>query len=211
MDLSLIIRKVLAGDKEEFRHIIKHCNQPLFRTAIAILKNESDAEDAMQSAYLKAFVHLHSFRGESSVLTWITRILINECKMMLRAKKKPASLDSVEVLQKESLTENAVEKIDKDQIHHWLEQAVLELPEKYRMVYVVREINEFSTQNAAAALGITEQNVKIRLHRAKSIIRENLLQQVGANELFPYGNRRCDSITEKVMKIISDLPVAQYQ
>jgi RNA polymerase sigma factor (sigma-70 family) len=211
MDLSLIIRKILAGDKEEFRHIIKHCNQPLFRTAIAILKNESDAEDAMQSAYLKAFVHLHSFRGESSVLTWITRILINECKMMLRAKKKPASLDSVEVLQKESLTENAVEKIDKDQIHHWLEKAVLELPEKYRMVYVVREINEFSTQNAAAALGITEQNVKIRLHRAKSIIRENMLQQVGANELFPYGNKRCNAITEKVMKIILDLPVAQYQ
>src|SRR5689334_1577504 len=100
MDLMAVINRVRQGNKEEFRHIIRECNQPLYRTAIVILKNESDAEDAVQSAYLKAYLHLQSFRGESSFLTWITRILINECKMMLRKKKETTSLDHREVMQK---------------------------------------------------------------------------------------------------------------
>lgn len=206
MELSAAVGKVLEGNKDEFRHIIRQCNQPLYRTAIAVLKNESDAEDAVQSAYLKAYLHLKSFRGEASFLTWITRILINECKMMLRSRKITASLDHEEVVQKESITENVVDTIYKNQIQTWLERAVLDLPEKYRLVYVVREVNEFSTQKTAAVLSLSEENVKIRLHRAKSIIRENLLQQVDVKELFPFGNQRCEFFTERVMQNIKALP-----
>ncbi len=207
MDFKAIIKKVLQGDKEEFRHIIKVCNQPLYRTAVAILKESSDAQDAVQSTYLKAYTHLETFRGEASFLTWITRILINECKMMLRKKKQTTSLDLEEVSRKPSQNEDVVESLYKNQLKHVLESAVMELPEKYRLVYVVREVNEFSTRKTADVLGITEENVKVRLHRAKTIIRENLLQNVEAKELFPFGNAHCDLLTERVMRLIREMPV----
>jgi RNA polymerase sigma factor (sigma-70 family) len=203
MDLTLIVNKVLNGEKEEFRNIVRECNQPLYRTAIVILKNESDAEDAIQSAYLKAYLHLQSFRAESSFLTWITRILINECKMLLRKRKDTSSLEHKEVIEKQSNTENAVDSINRNQMNQMLEKAVLELPEKYRLVYVIREVNELSTENTAAALGLTEENVKVRLHRAKSLIRENLLKHAPVQEMFPFGNQRCNRLTERVMLDIS--------
>jgi len=206
MEILSVVDEVLQGNKDAFRHIITQCNQPLYRTAIAILKNKSDAEDAVQSTYMKAYLHLNTFRGDSTMLTWITRILINECKMMLRRQKLPASLESKEVIEKESIMENAAEKLDNEQIQGWLEKAVLELPEKYRIVYVVREVNEFSTQKTATILGLSEENVKVRLHRAKSIIRENLLQHADVKELFPFRGNRCESFTERVMKAISTLP-----
>lgn len=202
MDLTNTIAKILQGDKEAFRVIVRECNQPLYRTAIVILKNESDAEDAIQSSYLKAYLHLNSFRGESSFLTWITRILINECKMMLRKRKDTGSLEEKEVKEIQSNTENVVDSINRNQMNQWLEQALLDLPEKYRLVYVTREVNELSTENAAQVLDLTEENVKVRLHRAKALIRENLLKQVNVQELFPFGNQRCDRLTQRVMQEI---------
>src|SRR5690242_18502495 len=131
MDFELIVKKTLEGNRDEFRHLITFCNQPLYRVAIAILKNEADAEDAMQSAYLKAFTHLNTFRGDSSFLTWITRILINECRMLLRKRKEIASLESEEVLLKQSNSESAVDQLSKQQLNQWLEQSIVDLPEKY--------------------------------------------------------------------------------
>lgn len=209
MDLKAAVAKVLEGNKEEFRHIIRLCNQPLYRTAIVILKNESDAEDALQSTYLKAYMHLFSFRGEASFLTWITRILINECKMMRRKEKISTSLDHEDVATKMSETPNTMETLDKNQVQHWLERAVLELPEKYRLVYVVREVNEFSTKKTADVLGLTEENVKVRLHRAKTLIRENLMQKVNPQEIFAFGNKKCEAMSQRTMLIINQMQLPQ--
>jgi RNA polymerase sigma factor (sigma-70 family) len=198
--LSEIIQQVRSGRKEQFRFVISHCNQPLYRTAIVILKNESDAEDAMQSAYLKAFAHLSSFKGESTFLTWITRILINECKMLLRKRKSVVSLDDEEVLETQSNNESAVDQISKQQLNAWLEKSIIDLPEKYRLVYITREVNDMSTEETAAALGLSEENVKVRLHRAKSFIRESLMKNVKSEELFSFGSRRCDALTHRVME-----------
>jgi RNA polymerase sigma factor (sigma-70 family) len=200
------IREVLNGDKEKFRYIIQECNAPLYRTAIVILKNESDAEDAMQTTYLKAWLHLKTFRHESSFLTWITRILINECKMMLRKKKPSSPLENEEVMKKPSLTETAMDTLYNKQVNQLLEQAVMQLPEKYRLVYVTREVNELSTEKTAEALGITEENVKVRLHRAKSLLRDNLLQHVQVGELFSFHKARCERIADNVMRAIDQLP-----
>jgi RNA polymerase sigma-70 factor (ECF subfamily) len=205
MELLAVIDEVKKGNKEEFRHIIQECNQPLFRLALVMLKNESDAEDAVQTTYLKAYLYLSSFRGDSAFVTWITRILINECKMVLRRKRASLPLETEEVMKKQSLAENEMDNIDKKQIHQWLEHAVMDLPEKYRMVYVLREINELSTEKAAEVLTITEENVKVRLHRAKSLIREHLLTKVSARELFPFGNQRCSNLTERVMLAIRNM------
>jgi RNA polymerase sigma-70 factor (ECF subfamily) len=202
MELITAIDEVRKGNKEEFRHIIRQCNQSLFRLALVMLKNDPDAEDAVQSTYLKAYLYLPSFRGESSFVTWITRILINECKMVLRRKRAIVPLETEEVRKKQSLEENDMDNVDKKQIHQWLESAVMDLPDKYRMVYVVREVNELSTEKTAEVLGLTEENVKVRLHRAKSLIRENLLKKVSARELFPFGDQRCINLTERVMLTI---------
>jgi RNA polymerase sigma factor (sigma-70 family) len=199
-NIDSTIQRVLKGEKEQFRFIISQCNQLLYRTAIVILKNDEDAEDAMQSAYLKAFAHLHSFRGESSFQTWITRILINECKMLLRKRKNVASLDNEEVLVKQSNTENPVDQISKQQVNKWLEQSIIDLPEKYRLVYVTREVNEMSTEETANALGLSEENVKVRLHRAKSLIRESLVKNVKSEELFSFGSKRCEALADRVME-----------
>jgi len=199
-NIDSTIQRVLKGEKEQFRFIISQCNQLLYRTAIVILKNDEDAEDAMQSAYLKAFAHLHSFRGESSFQTWITRILINECKMLLRKRKNVASLDDKEVLVKQSNTENAVDQISKQQLNAWLEKSIIDLPEKYRLVYVTREVNEMSTEETANALGLSEENVKVRLHRAKSLIRESLMKNVKNEELFSFGSKRCEALADRVME-----------
>jgi RNA polymerase sigma-70 factor, ECF subfamily len=206
MDLNPIIDKVLRGNKEEFREITRSCNQSLYRIAYAILKNESDAEDALQTTYLKAYIHLPSFRKESSFNTWITRILVNECNMILRGKKKLEPLDCLEAMKQPSLNLNAMDTLYHQQLRHWLEQAVLNLPEKYRMVYILREVNELSTEESAIALDLTEENIKVRLHRAKSLIRENLLHHVRAQELFLFGNQRCLRMTDRVMHRISLLP-----
>jgi RNA polymerase sigma factor (sigma-70 family) len=198
-NLSEIVQEVRNGEKERFRDIISACNQSLYRAAIVILKNESDAEDAMQTTYLKAFVHLSSFKGESTFLTWITRILINECKMLLRKRKNIASLDNEEVLQKQSTMESVVDQISKQQVNRWLEKSIIDLPEKYRLVYVTREVNEMSTEETAAALGLSQENVKIRLHRAKNLIRESLMKNVKSEELFSFGSKRCEALTNCVM------------
>jgi RNA polymerase sigma factor (sigma-70 family) len=208
MDLNLTIEKVLQGDKHEFAIITQQCNQSLYRIAFAILRNESDAEDVLQSTYLKAYVHLAAFRRESSFKTWITRILVNECNMLLRARKKTKSLDSLEVIKQPSPTINAMDLLYHQQLRHWLEQAVLSLPERYRMVYILREVNELSTQEAALTLQVSEENIKVRLHRAKTMLRENLLHHVRAQELFLFGNQRCLRMTDRVMKKVDVLPAA---
>ena len=203
-----IIEEVLNGDKEKFRLLIQQCNDPLYKTAIVILKNEADAEDALQTTYLKAYLYLKTFRHESAFLTWVTRILINECRMMLRKKRSTTSLDNEEILEKPSLNETAMDSLNNKQISQLLEKAVMDLPEKYRLVYVVREVNELSTEKAAHALGITEDNVKVRLHRAKSLIKENLLQEVNVTELFPFHKTRCNRIADRVMKNVELLASA---
>lgn len=206
-DIIPVIDKVLQGDKDEFRQITSQYNQRLYRTAYAILKNESDAEDALQTTYLKAYIKLPGFRRESSFMTWVTSILINECKMILRSKKIFEGLDTLEVSQQPSLTNSAMEMLHHKQLCQWLEQAILSLPEKYRLVYIMREVNELSTEETATALELGEENVKVRLHRAKSLIRETLLRHVHKQELFIFGNKRCQQLTERVMKKIEMLSV----
>jgi len=207
VDLNETIDRVVAGDREQFRHIIKACNLTLYRVAIVILKHEADAEDAMQSTYLKAFLHLSGFRKESSFTTWVTRILINECKMILRSKKSTASLEDSEVKIQHVKADSPIEMMYKKQINHLVEQTILSLPEKYRLVYTFREVNEFSTEETAFALGLTQENVKVQLHRAKTIMKENILRKIPVGELFPFGNHRCDTLTEHVMKSITELSV----
>lgn len=204
------VNAVLRGNREMFEVIVRRHNAQLYRAGMAYLQDHGQTEDAMQNAYLKAFLHLDRFHGRSSFGTWLTRIMINECLMMLRAKKRfvletlaengsrPADEPSVPAAAEPLL--NAEEK------KAVLEEAIQTLPRNHRAVYLLREVQRLSTEETAHCLGISRDNVKVLLHRAREGLKRQLLQNAAALELFDYVACYCDPMTARVMAAIRALP-----
>jgi RNA polymerase sigma-70 factor (ECF subfamily) len=210
-DLELIAR-AREGDELAFRAIIERHNQPLYRLARAVLKDDSEAEDAVQEAYLKAFGALAAFRGESSLRTWLTRIALNEA-LGRKRKQRP----TVEIGTIISLEENSAEIIEfptmrtepdpernaaRGEIRRLLESAIDSLPEAFRAVFVMRDVEEMSIEETAGLLGIRPETVKTRLHRARRLLRESLDEQFSSalKGAFPFGGARCARMTEAVLE-----------
>lgn len=177
----------------------------LYKTARGILSNESDIEDAMQEAYLRAFEKLHQFRRESKFSTWLTRILINcALRQVNKLKKEPLRIDELqdddlenfEVLKEETSPEIG------ENLKKAVESAIDHLPSKYRVVFMMREIEQISIAETAAALDLTEENVKIRLHRAKEMLRKILQTELRSLEIFEFQILRCAALAERVMNQI---------
>lgn len=196
-----IVQRILSGNTHEFELLVRRFNQQLFRTGMAYLKNEADAQDAMQSAYLKAFEKLASFRSEASFTTWLTRIMINECLLLLRRREVRKTEESSEL--EKSYEPDGIQQLITTEMKDILEKAILTLPEKYRTIYVFRALNEFSTNDTAEYLGLTTENVKIRFHRAKQLLKDEIMRQTGKVEAFTFLGKRCESMTSQVMKLIS--------
>lgn len=198
------IRGTLAGDSSCFEALVRRYNERLFRVGMGYLKSRMDVEDAMQDAYLKAFLKLATFDGRSSFGTWLTRIMINESLMRLRkaGKRETESLDSLSFDRFESgfASDVAGREIDGEEIRALLEAAIAKLPSDYRIVYLLREAQSLSTAEAAACLDISEQNVKVRLHRAREALKSILMDAVKEQDLFAYPARYCDPLTAEVMR-----------
>jgi len=204
-----------AGDREAFRAIMTRCNQRLFRVARAVVRDEAEAEDVLQEAYARAFAAIAGFRGESGIATWLTRIVLNEAHGRLRRRRPMVELDEVEAAQAgapgggQVLAFPNMAKSDdpeadaaRAQIRRILERAVDELPEPFRLVFMLREVEELSVEETANHLGLKVETVKTRLHRARRRLREALDAQladvmVGA---YPFLGARCTRITEAVLR-----------
>lgn len=195
-----IVQRVVSGRKHEFELLIRRFNQQLFRIGIAYLKNDIDTQDAMQSAYLKAYEKLSTFRADASFSTWLIRIMINECLLLIRRKEHQRIDDSHRLLK--SFEPDGVQKLITTEMKDILEKAILSLPEKYRTIYIFRALNEFSTADTAEFLGLTTENVKIRLHRAKQLLREEIIKQTDAAEPFIFLGTHCEAITGRVMALV---------
>jgi RNA polymerase sigma-70 factor (ECF subfamily) len=199
-----IIDSVLAGDIDQFEEILKRYNSVMYRVGISYLKNTADAEDAMQSAYIKAYINLSSFRGTASFKTWIIRIMINECKMMIRSKR--SSWNILQIFQRKQQQTNYYLSHDHNvvtsELKKVLENVVLQLPSKYRLVYIMREIDGMSVKETAELLNITPENVKVRSHRAKELVRKEIMQLNHNNQLFDYHLNRCNPFRARVMSEI---------
>ncbi len=199
-----IIDSVLAGDIDQFEEILKRYNSVMYRVGISYLKNTADAEDAMQSAYIKAYLNLSSFRGTASFKTWIIRIMINECKMMIRSKR--SSWNILQIFQRKQQQTNYYLSHDHNvvtsELKKVLENVVLQLPSKYRLVYIMREIDGMSVKETAELLNITPENVKVRSHRAKELVRKEIMQLNHNNQLFDYHLNRCNPFRARVMSEI---------
>lgn len=201
------VDEVLRGNREMFEVIVRRYNPQLYRVGMAYLRNHAKAEDAMQNAYLRAFLNMERFKRTAAFSTWLTRIMINECLMTLR-KDKPGTTESLDdgAHEEPAVTSPACDTLHNDEMKTLLEAAISALPETYRAVYVLREVQQFTTAETAESLGITQDSVKVILHRARARLKEHLLQTAEGVELFSYPAQFCNPMTERVLVAIMRLP-----
>src|SRR4030095_266200 len=203
------ITRVLAGEKDLYALIVSRYNQRLYRVGMSIIKDPAEVEDVMQVAYIKAYENLGKFEFKSSFSTWLTRILINES--LLRLKKRKQS-----VCMNQDITNNQfyhpkmeartpLNQVLNTELKGMLEEAILRLPEKYRAVFIMREIENMNVAETQACLDLSEANVKVRLNRAKAMLQNSLRDFYKKEDLFNFHFSRCDRITNIVMKQIEKL------
>ncbi|MGO7411357.1 RNA polymerase sigma factor [Rhizobium ruizarguesonis] len=203
------------GDEPAIRTIVQRHNQRLFRTARAIVRNDAEAEDVVQAAYVKAFTNLATFRGDAQLSTWLTRITLNEALSRVRARKNTTGLEEIEmqttarggeVLQFPSFLSatDPETELARSQARHLLENAVDELPDDFRAVFVLRDIEGMSTDEAASYLGIRPETAKSRLHRARKMMRQSIEKQLSGafSALFPFDGARCAFMAERVIAAV---------
>ncbi|HWK87490.1 MAG TPA: RNA polymerase sigma factor [Xanthobacteraceae bacterium] len=211
LDERELAQRSLARDDQAFRIIMSRYNRRLYRIARGIVRNDSDAEDVVQEAYVKAFMHLADFRGEASLATWLSRITINEALGRLRRKrtrKEVAQIDDqrtqAEIIPFPQMTtqEDPEKTMAQRQILQLVEQATDNLPENFRLVFITRVIEGMNVEETAEILGIPPETVKTRLHRARKLVREQLDKQIGPvlMDAFPFAGKRCERVTEAVLR-----------
>jgi len=217
LDDQGLVRQALAGAPQAFRAIMQRHNRRLYRVARGIVGNETDAEDVLQEAYMRAFAHLNEFRGEARLSTWLTRIVINEALGRVRRKRELVELSHLERAERKTAqilmfpTVPASSDPEADaanaQLRRILEQAVDELPQSFRIVFMMRDMEEMSIEETAAQLGIAPATVKTRLHRARRMLRKAFDRRLISTlrDAFPFAGQRCAGIVERVMERLPDL------
>ncbi len=205
-----VVRRVLGGEPPLFE--MCRYNQRVFRAVRSVLRGSHESEDAMQQAWLNAFAHLGQFEGSASFSTWLTRIALNEALGRCRRGGHVTPIDDVpeEDLSMRAKAQDPEERSGDRELLGLVEEAVDELPDGYRSVFVLREIEGMSTADAALSLGVSEEVVKVRLHRARLALRDRLYARAGtaAQDAFAFLGWRCDRMVERVMARILDGPSA---
>jgi RNA polymerase sigma factor (sigma-70 family) len=201
-----IVLLILNGETHLYEVLMRKFNEQLYRISMSIVNDDKEAEDIMQTAYLNAYRQLANFKHQASFGTWLTRILINES---LLHKKRKSKLEKAlgETKYQDFDHETPLDNLMNKELKVLLEKAVSSLPEKYRMVFVMREVQGMSTNDTMDALEIGESNVKIRLSRAKELLRAELSAYWQPEELFEFNLRRCDVVVNYVMDQIRNQPV----
>lgn len=213
-DLSIVAR-VSAGDRAAFELLMRRYNRRLYRLARASLRDEAEAKDALQEAYLCAFRSLGQFRGEAALGTWLSRLVLNECRARLRRssrRQKIIPMISTE-LNMEAVAEVAEtgeaqipdRLLARAQMRTVLERKVSELPEIFRVVFVLRSIEELTIEEISATLDIPPETVRSRHFRAKGMLRESLAKEIdlAQGDVFDFGGAHCDQMVAAVLARIA--------
>jgi RNA polymerase sigma-70 factor (ECF subfamily) len=216
-----LARRIAARDHDAFRVLMKRHNQMLYRAARSILKNETEAEDAVQEAYLQAYRAMGDFRGDAKLSTWLVRITVNESITRLHKHARRAEvirLDGDELQDQHSsedsmndsppeLPERAMQRA---QTRKLLESKIDQLPDAFRTVFVLRAVEEMTVEETAAVLGIPEATVRTRFFRAKGMMREFLSREIDLahGDAFSFAGARCDRITANVMARLAEVDKA---
>ena len=201
-----LVERALARDGNALRTITQKYNQPLYRIPRGVHRNDSETEDVVQEAYVSAFTHLESFRGDSSLPTWLARI--NEALGRLRAQRPTVDImkfeahrSAAEIIQfpLTSKSDDPERTMAQREILQLVEHATDNLPETYRIVFITRVIEGTSVEDTGKTLGIRPETVKTRLHRARRLVRDQLDKQIGPVLMgaFPFADRRCERVTHR--------------
>ncbi|UWU94737.1 RNA polymerase sigma factor [Bradyrhizobium sp. CB1015] len=208
---AALVDRARRRDEAALREIMQANNRRLFRLARGILRSDSDAEDVVQETYVRAFTHLDGFLAESALSTWLSRIAINEALGRARGRKPQVELGSVpeatleaQIIQfpLSSAATDPEKSMAQREIQRVVERAVDELPETFRMVFIARVMEGMSVEETAELLGIKPETVKTRLHRARTMLRENVEKKIGpvVMDAFPFAGERCERLTEAVLR-----------
>ncbi len=210
---SELLERSRQGDSAAFGALIRRHDKHLYRIARSVLADDQEAEDAVQDAFVRAFTGLRDFRGTASLRTWLTRIVLNEAIRRRRRMRAMLDLDRLHAEQERgprpgrsaSLTAREPDPeraAAQAQIRKLLENAIDGLPATFRVVFVMRDVEEISTKETANLLGIKEETVKTRLHRARRMLRESLGADLAAalKDVFPFDRPRCDALVQRLVE-----------
>jgi RNA polymerase sigma-70 factor (ECF subfamily) len=211
VDDAEVIRQVLQGNTAMFELLMRRYNERVYRVARAIVRDEQEAEDVMQQAYVNAFTHLRQFNGSSRFSTWLTRIAINESLARVRRQGRYEVFDeersSLEPLALRNPSEDPERQAFTAELRELLERAIDTLPDGAREVFVLREVEGLSTADVAECLGVTADVVKTRLSRGRAMLRRLLFERTGASapDAFRFNRPRCDLVVARVLTRIHPL------
>jgi RNA polymerase sigma factor (sigma-70 family) len=202
-----IIQRILKGEKNLYALLVRKYNQRLYRVGISIINSEAEVEDAMQAAYIKAYENLDKFKFHSNFATWLTKILVNESLLYLKKREKSQQRKNSELLPQMEHSvvdqETPLMKVLNSELKAILETSIRQLPENYRTVFVLREIENMSVMETMEVLGLSEANVKVRLNRAKVKLRDILKEYLKDDEILLLYESHCNKIVDSVMEIIN--------
>jgi len=209
----MLAQRVGGGDRSAFEALMRRHNRRLYRIARAALKDEAEAEDALQDAYITAYRALPRFRGEATLSTWLSRIVLNECLGRLRrAARRQRILHIVSSPEDAShrvaadLDERPENSLGRSQLRRLLERHLDDLPEDFRIVFVLRSVEELSVEETAQCLNIAKATVRSRYFRAKSLLREALAQELdfAERDMFDFAGARCDRVVGAVLSRLAE-------
>ena len=212
LDDVALVELARHRDEDAIRVIVRRHNQRLFRAARSVVRNDAEAEDVVQETYGKAFTHLDSFRGESQLSTWLTRIALNEALGRVRRRRTIVDLDQIDIeanrpggrllmFPSPSAAADPETETSRGEIRHRLERAVDELPVIFRAVFVLRDVEGMSVEETAQQLGIKPETAKTRLHRARKLMRAAIEKEFSGAfaGLFPFDGARCAHMADRVL------------
>ncbi|GAC1333770.1 MAG: RNA polymerase sigma factor [Beijerinckiaceae bacterium] len=207
-----LVARVRGGDGPAFAAIMQRHNQRLYRIARGIVRDDAEAEDVVQETYVRAYSALSGFRGESSLATWLTRIALNEAFARVKRRRPSEELEFLDRGPSAGKAEivffpgvqaaaNPEAAAARAEIRNLLERAVNDLPDTFRLVFLMRDVEEMSTEETAEHLGIRPETVKTRLHRARRLLRKSLDENLAMalRDTFPFLGARCGRVTAAVM------------
>jgi RNA polymerase sigma-70 factor, ECF subfamily len=205
-----IVGRIRAGEGALYEVLMRRYNQRLYRVAISILRNEAEAEDVMQDAYVRAYTHLDQFAGQAKFSTWLTKIAVYEALARLRGRGRIEDLDLILETNVHIMT--SVTKVTRDpetqaydeELKVVMERAIDALPATYRSVFVLRAVEGINVAETAACLDLSPEAVKTRFHRGRSLLRQELQRRAGVTtaQVFPFHLSKCDRIVAAVLQRI---------
>ncbi|HVY06427.1 MAG TPA: RNA polymerase sigma factor [Burkholderiales bacterium] len=207
----MLVERALDGDSSAFEAVMRRNNRQMFRVARAVLRDDAEAEDALQVAYLAAYQALGSYRADSRLSTWLTRIVLNESLMRLRKRRRESNVivfagtddegDSSPVERAVSAAETPDAAAARAEVRRLIERHIDALPNAFRTVFVLRGVEELTVEETAASLDLPEATVRTRFFRARSLLRESLAREadIGMADAFGFEGARCDRIVAAVL------------